>query len=257
MNILDKICQKKMEEVKVLKKKRDYKLELKIRKKKKFLKNLISYNKVNYNIIAEIKKQSPSRGVICKNFNLIKIAKDYKKAGAKCLSILTERNFFGGDISFIPKVKDKVDLPVLRKDFIVDEWQIYESNFFGADCILLILSILDDFKLLKFYETAYELGMDVICEVHNEEELSRALKYKLKCIGINNRNLKNLKIDLDTFDRLNQKIPKNVIKICESGIHHNRQLEMFSNQGADAFLIGEYLMKSNNILNSTQSLIKK
>ena len=257
MNILDEICKKKIQEVEVLKKERNFKSELKNKKQRDFLKTLILDNKEKYNIIAEIKRKSPSRGIIRENFDLINIAQNYKKAGAKCLSILTEKNFFGGDISFIRKVKEKIDIPILRKDFILDEWQIYESNFFGADCILLILAILDDSKLLRFYEIAKDLGMDVIFEVHDESELSRALKYKFKCIGINNRNLKNLKIDLKTFNRLSKKIPEHVIKICESGIDCNNQLEQFSKQGANAFLIGESLMKSNNIFESTKSLIKK
>ena len=118
---------------------------------KKFLEELINVNKINFNVIAEIKKRSPSKGLIRKDFKLYEIAREYKNAGAKCLSILTEKNYFEGDITYIKKVKEKVDIPILRKDFILDEWQIFESLYSGADCILLILAILDDEKLKKFY----------------------------------------------------------------------------------------------------------
>ena len=163
----------------------------------------------------EIKKSSPSRGIIRKNFNLSKIAQSYESAGAKCISILTEKNYFGGDIDYIKQVKKVSSLPILRKDFIIDEWQIYESFYSGADCILLILAILNDEKVLKFYKIAKDLGLDVICEVHDQDELSRVLKINVECIGINNRNLKTLKINSDTFNILSKSIPKHIIKICE------------------------------------------
>ena len=256
MNILDQICKIKLEEIDLLKKKIKFAKSPKVQPKK-FLEELIKVNKINFNVIAEIKKRSPSKGLIRKDFKLYEIAKEYKNAGAKCLSILTEKNYFEGDITYIKKVKEKVDIPILRKDFILDEWQIFESFYSGADCILLILAILDDDKLKKFYNLSQELGMDVICEVHNTEELKRTLKLNVRCIGINNRNLKTLEINPETFNILSKKIPDNIIKICESGINNNKQLYEYSKNGADAFLIGETLMKSENIEIATKNLIKK
>ena len=223
----------------------------------KFLLNLKKKSKESFNLIAEIKKSSPSKGLICKDFDPIEIAKKYEKAGARCLSILTEKKFFHGDINFLREVKKEVKLPILRKDFILDEWQIYESHFYGADCILLILAILDDKRMSKFYKLAKKIGLDVICEIHNIKELNRAINLKVDCIGINNRNLQTLQIDINNFKKLSNKVPKNIIKICESGLNNNHQLKEFSNYGADAFLIGEFLMKSNNIYNTTVDLIKK
>ena len=256
MNILDQICKIKLKEVHLLKKKINFTNKPKVRPKR-FLDELTQNNKKNFNVIAEIKKRSPSKGLIRKNFKLSEIAKGYKNAGVKCLSILTEKDHFEGDITYIKKVKEKVDIPILRKDFILDEWQIFESLYSGADCILLILAILDDDKLKKFYNLSQELGMDVICEVHNTEELERTLKLNVRCIGINNRNLKTLEINPETFNILSKRIPDNIIKICESGINNNKQLYDYTKNGADAFLIGETLMKSENIERSTKDLIKK
>ena len=256
MSILKKICSKKLDEINYLKNRTIFDKNKKIQCRG-FLNHLIKENKVNFNIIAEIKRNSPSKGVIREKFNLIEIANFYEQAGAKCISILTEKNYFGGDLNYIEKVKKNSSIPLLRKDFILDEWQIYESYYSGADCILLILAILKDKEVKKFYNLAKELGMDVICEVHDYEELTRALKINVECIGINNRNLKTLKINLETFNILSKSIPKDIIKICESGIDSNQQLINFSKNGADAFLIGEYLMKSSNILTKTKELIKK
>ena len=257
MNILKKICNKKIEDIKKLKKEIDYKKKIKIVKKREFLKNLLEKKKDRFNLIAEIKKSSPSKGDICLNFQPLEIALDYQKAGASCISVLTEENFFSGSIYFLSQIKKVVDLPLLRKDFIVDEWQIYESYFFGADCILLILAILDDKQMLHFYKIAKELELDVIVEVHDDQELERALKLKVECIGINNRNLKTLQIDLNTFKKLSKKIPNDTIRICESGISKNSQIREYTTYGADGFLVGESLMSSANIKKETLKLIKK
>ncbi len=254
MNILEKICNLKSEEISGLKKNEFLKKPKKIRD---FLDHLTRFDENNYNVITEIKKSSPSKGLICSNFNPIKIASKYERAGAKCISVLTEKNFFGGNIDFINQIKGSVKLPILRKDFIIDEWQIYESFYYGADCILLILAILSDQDFKKFYNKASELGMDVICEVHDEDELKRALKVDVKCIGINNRNLKTLEIDINTFSFLSKKIPNGIIKICESGISTNEELKKISNEGADAFLIGECLMISEDIYEKTKEIISK
>ena len=235
MNILDKICQLKKKEINLLKNK--FKPSKEKIKTRKFLKNLVLKDKNNFNLIAEVKKSSPSKGLICKNFDPIKIAIDYEKAGAQ--------------------IKKSVNIPILRKDFIIDEWQIFESYYAGADCILLILAILNDKQLKNFYNLSNKLEMDVICEVHDEEELLRAIKLEVNCIGVNNRNLKTLNIDKNTFHLLSSKIPQKTIKICESGLTCNDDLKKFTKSGADAFLIGETLMRSNNIYEETQKIIKR
>tara|TARA_B100001939_G_scaffold297333_1_gene271748 strand:- start:202 stop:972 length:771 start_codon:yes stop_codon:yes gene_type:complete len=256
MNILKEICSKKSDEIKSLKKKINFDKNESIHCRG-FLNYLVKESNENFNIIAEIKRSSPSKGIIRENFDVLKIAKSYESAGAKCISILTEKNYFGGDITYIKKVKKVSSLPILRKDFIIDEWQIYESFYSGADCILLILAILNDRNFLKFYKIAKDLGLDVICEVHDQDELSRVLKIDVECIGINNRNLKTLEINPETFNLLSKSIPKDIIKICESGINDSLQLNYYSKNGADAFLIGESLMKSPDILEETRKLIKK
>ncbi len=257
MNILEQICHQKIIDVTKKKTKIDYEKKIKIQKRRKFLEKLLINKKDKFNLIAEIKRASPSRGEICKKFELKEIALDYAEAGASCLSILTEENFFLGKLEYLSFVRNIVELPLLRKDFIIDEWQIYESYFFGADCILLILAIIDDNQASRFYEVAKELNLDVIVEVHDNDELQRALKLKVECIGINNRNLKTLKINLDTFKKLSKRIPENIIKLCESGIKNNTQVRRFSKEGADGFLVGESLMVSNNIKKQTVELIKK
>ena len=255
MNILEKICQLKQKEINLLKKK--FKPSQQKLQTRGFLKSILVKDDNNFNLIAEIKKSSPSKGLICKKFDPIQIAIDYEKAGAKCLSVLTEKNYFGGNINYISQIKKSVNIPILRKDFIIDEWQIFESYYAGADCILLILAILNDKQLKNFYNLSNKLEMDVICEVHDEEELLRAIKLEVDCIGVNNRNLKTLKIDKNTFHLLSSKIPQKTIKICESGLTCNDDLKKFTKSGADAFLIGETLMKSNNIYKETQKIIKR
>ncbi len=257
MNILEKICKNKSQEIKDLKSSVNYKNKIKITRRRSFLKNLIKEKKNRFNLIAEIKKSSPSKGEICKIFDPIKIAREYEEAGASCLSILTERKFFDGEISYIQKVKEKVKLPILRKDFIIDEWQIYESYFFGADCILLILAILDDKTVQQFYNISKELGLDVIIEIHDLSELNRAKNLNVNCIGINNRNLKTLNVDINNFKKLVKEIPKDVIKLCESGLNTNAELRDLSEYGADGFLVGESLMASKNVKLKTIELIKK
>ena len=259
MNVLKKICIEKRKEIEVLKSKSSVDFFTKNHKKNKnnFLSLLKRKDKEKYNLIAEIKRKSPSAGLIREKFNHVEIALNYKRAGAKCLSVLTEKNYFGGKISFIQDIKEIINIPVLRKDFIIDEWQIYESFYYGADCILLILAILDDTKAKEFLKLAHELGMDVITEIHDYEELQRAIEIGAQCIGINNRNLKTLEIDINLFKKLSKHIPQNIIKVCESGISENNQLKKINEEGADAFLIGEFLMKQRNIYNATKDLIQK
>ena len=211
----------------------------------------------NISIIAEIKKASPSAGIIIKDYDPIKIAKIYENYNATCLSILTEEDFFHGDLIHLSKIKQQTNLPILCKDFFVDRFQVPLAKSYGADAILIILAGVTDKLANDLYEEALKLNMSVIVEVHTIEEAKRALQFKSALIGINNRNLKTLKIDLDTFERLSKKIPKGIIKICESGLKSNKQLRYFTKIGADGFLIGEYLMASNNLKKKTIEIIKK
>ena len=191
------------------------------------------------------KKDSPSKGLICKNFNLEKIAKEYQKAGAKCLSVLTETNFFQGNIKFISKVKKVVDIPILRKDFIIDEWQIYESYHSEADCILLITSILSDSQIEEYVSKAEAINLDVLIEVHDEEELARVSRFHNALIGVNNRNLKTFEVDLMNAVRLRKNYDGNQIFIAESGIKSSADIEYLVSNDINVFLIGESLMRGN------------
>lgn len=258
MNILEEICHYKKKEVNELKKEKKFSFDKEVNTNKKEISLLLKKNNKNiYNVIAEIKRKSPSAGLIKKKFNLKKIAEDYIKAGAVCLSVLTEKKYFGGDINFIKELKDNTTIPLLRKDFIIDEWQIYESFHYNVDCILLILAILDDETFLRFYVLAKKLGLGVLVEVHDEEEVKRAISFNVDCIGINNRNLKTLHINLNTFKTLSKLIPENITKVCESGITEKKHILDMTKHGADAFLIGESLMKKEDIYQSTRELIKK
>ena len=257
MNKLEEICFFKKQEISTLKEKYNIDFFLKNAselKKRYFLKKLREkYSKPN--LITEIKKKSPSAGLIRKKFDFLKIAEEYEKAGASCLSVLTESKYFGGNIEYIKKIKSAVKLPILRKDFIIDEWQIYESYYNGADCILLIAAVLTDKFLKQYYAIAKQLDLDVIFEVHDNHELDRVLKLGVECIGINNRNLKTLEVNLETFKNLSQLIPNNIIKICESGISSQKEISEMISFGADAFLVGESLMKKQNIFLATKNLM--
>jgi len=197
-------------------------------------------------IIAEVKKASPSKGLISKNFNPITAAQSYQNAGAACLSVLTDEQYFQGHNDYLQQAREAVEIPVLRKDFIIDAWQVYQSRVLGADCILLIVAALGDPQLYELTVLAQELGMDVLMEVHNEEELLRALNTPARLIGINNRNLRTFVTDLDTSVLLSQRIPSDRIVISESGIHSAADINMLGSHGINAFLIGEAFMRKEN-----------
>ena len=207
-------------------------------------------------VIAEIKKASPSLGIIQPNFDPVAIAKAYTEGGATCLSVLTDQHFFQGDPTYIQAVKAVSPLPVLRKDFIIDAYQIYESKVLGADAILLIVAALKDSELKKFYNLANKLELDVLVEVHDEQELKRALALNPPCIGINNRNLKTFEVNIQTTLELLPKIPKELLVISESGIHNTEDIQKLCENGVYAFLIGEALMRSNNPKEKLQELQK-
>ncbi|MBM3243262.1 MAG: indole-3-glycerol phosphate synthase TrpC [Candidatus Omnitrophica bacterium] len=199
-------------------------------------------------LIAEIKKASASLGVIRENFSHIEIAKAYQDAQVSAISVLTEQDFFLGDISYLNEVKNLTNLPVLRKDFIFDKYQIYESRFYGADAVLLIAGIITQDELQEFSWLANELGMDVLVEVHDERELKKVLKLKtISLIGINNRNLHTLEVDLKTVERLFPLIPKEKTVVVESGIKTSQDVLFLKILGVSAVLIGTVFMQAEDI----------
>ena len=196
-------------------------------------------------IIAEIKKASPSAGIISENFDPVLKSKEYESFGASALSILTEEDYFLGNIQYLKDVKATTSLPILRKDFIVDEYQIYESKLIGADCILLIASILNDEELKNFSEIAERLKLDYIIEVHDEEELQRVQHFSNAIIGVNNRNLKTFDVDINNSVELKKIFEGENIFIAESGIKSKKDIEYLQQHNINVFLIGESLMKGD------------
>ena len=196
-------------------------------------------------VIAEIKKASPSKGVIREDFDPAAIAKSYAKGGAACLSVLTDVDFFQGADRYLTMARAACDLPVIRKDFIVDPYQIYEARAMGADCILLIVSALNEEQLYQLHEVAITMGMDVLIEVHDAAELNTALKLDNPMVGINNRNLHSFDVSLDNTFQLLEHIPKGKIVITESGIHHRDDVVAMRENNVNAFLVGEAFMRSD------------
>jgi indole-3-glycerol phosphate synthase len=197
-------------------------------------------------IIAEIKKASPSQGVIRENFQPVAIGQDYAMNGASCLSVLTDKDFFQGAEVYLQMVRERCPLPVLRKDFMIDPYQVYEARALGADCILLIVAALSDGQMRELSDTATQLGMDVLVEVHDGEELQRALKLNTQLIGINNRNLRTFKTSLQTTLDLKTQIPSDRIVITESGIHNHDDVQLMLDHGIYAFLVGEAFMRAES-----------
>ena len=197
-------------------------------------------------IIAEVKKASPSKGLLSNNFDPANIATNYESAGAACISTLTDEPYFQGQDKDLTTVINNTSIPILRKDFIIDEYQIYESRALGADCILLIMAALNDDQAQSFYTLARDLNIDVLVEIHDEYELERTLKFNPKLIGINNRNLKTLDVTLETSFTLAEEMPDTVFKISESGITGIDDIKALQSAGFQGFLIGETLMRQEN-----------
>ncbi len=197
-------------------------------------------------VIAEVKKASPSKGIIRPDFEPVAIAESYLKGGATCLSVLTDEQYFKGSNDYLQAVRKVVGLPVLRKDFMIDSWQIYQSRALGADCVLLIMACLDDEKLVELHDLAGDLGMDVLVEVHDEAEMERALATTAKLIGINNRNLKTFETSLTTSENLVKMVDAERIVVSESGIHHSADIEFLQQSNIHAYLIGESFMRHDN-----------
>jgi indole-3-glycerol phosphate synthase len=195
-------------------------------------------------VIAEIKKASPSKGVLRADFDPVAIAKSYEQNGATCLSVLTDKDFFQGADEYLQQIHETCQLPILRKDFIIDAYQIYEARAIGADCILLIVAALGDAQLHDLAGLATHLGMDVLIEVHDRQELERALSLKMPLIGINNRNLRTFTTDIKTTLELLQWIPKEYTVVSESGIHTPQDVAILRDAGVHSFLVGEAFMKA-------------
>lgn len=207
-------------------------------------------------LIAEVKKASPSKGLIREDFDPAKIATAYETSGAACISVLTDMPYFQGDDRYIGQVKNAVSCPVLRKDFMLDPYQVVEARAIGADCILLIMAALSDAQAKELEHAAQERGMDVLVEVHDELELERALQLDTKLLGINNRNLKTLEVDLQTSVRLARLCAdENRILVCESGIYSHQDILVMREHAMSTFLVGESLMRQDDIALATKQLL--
>ena len=247
MNVLDEIVLNTKSKLEAMKSKTSLKELIsqvnKIKIEKSSFKENLSAN--DQAIIAEIKKASPSAGIISEDFDPVSKAKEYELLGASALSILTEEDYFLGSIQYLKDVKAISNLPILRKDFIVDEYQIYESKLIGADCILLIVSILSDSELQRFTSLADTLGLDYIIEVHDEVELKRVEDFSEAIIGVNNRDLKTFEVNIDNSIRLRKLFKKENIFVAESGIKKQKDIDKLSKHNINVFLIGESLMRGN------------
>ncbi|HUE36348.1 MAG TPA: indole-3-glycerol phosphate synthase TrpC [Candidatus Acidoferrum sp.] len=261
MNILDKIVEEKKREIAKLPARiiaagdlRDALLEH--GERRDFIAALLdATGKQRVALIAEVKKASPSAGIICKDFDPVRIAKEYEAAGASCLSVLTDEKFFHGSLDYLRQIRAAVQLPLLRKDFIIDERQILEAIEWGADAILLIVSILSDEQLQKFHSLAMDAGLAALVEVHDEKEMERALKIGAQLIGVNNRDLKTFKVDLATTEKLSAKLGNGKILVAESGIHTRADVERLKKSGAKAILVGESLLRDGDIKSKIHELI--
>lgn len=244
--ILDKIVAQKKEEVALLKRRgiclpdsyRDWQPD----QTRGFRRELLAYSGVS--VIAEVKKASPSKGVICSDFDPVRIAVNYQKNGAQALSVLTDEGFFQGSLLFMMQARQAVSLPVIRKDFIIDPLQIDEARMHGADAILLISAILETSRIKEYKEQAASLGMDALVEVHDEEDLQKALAAGSELIGINNRNLRDFSVDINTTFRLQKLIPAGIPVVSESGLKSLEDMQKLKEAGVDAALIGETLMRA-------------
>ena len=259
-NILDKILVTKKEEIATSKlAKSIHDLENDIRNnndKRPFIKAIEEkFIGKDIAVIAEIKKASPSKGIIRANFNPDQIAKSYENGGATCLSVLTDKDYFQGNPSYIQLVKNHCKLPVLRKDFMIDHYQIFESKALGADCILLIVAALELNQMKELESLATELDMDVLVESHNEHELEKALQLNTKLIGINNRNLKTFDVSLQTTLNLLKEIPNGKITVTESGIFTSKDINLMKQHGIYSFLVGEAFMRDDDPGKSLKQLL--
>lgn len=204
----------------------------------------VALSKPELSFICECKKASPSKGLIAENFPYVEIALEYESAGADAISILTEPEFFLGDDKFLAEIAREVSIPCLRKDFVVDEYMIWQAKILGASAVLLICAILDDVQLKNFIAACDEVGLSALVEAHDESEIKRALDCGARIIGVNNRNLKDFSVDMDNAKRLRELVPRDVLYVSESGVKNSDDVKKIRALGADAVLIGEILMRA-------------
>ncbi|MDP2302438.1 MAG: indole-3-glycerol phosphate synthase TrpC [Ignavibacteria bacterium] len=258
MNILEQIIEVKKAEVLELQrdeaKKRFVDSEIYAKKCNDFRSAISLPNKLS--LIAEVKKGSPSKGIIRNDFNHIEIADIYNHCNINAISVLTDKKFFFGDISYLEEISKTTNVPLLRKDFIIDEIQIHQAKAFGADAVLLICEILKKEKISEFTEIAYSLGLSVLLELHSEDQLSKINFDRNKIIGINNRNLKSFHTSLDTTENIKGLLPHNIITVSESGISTKEDIIRMKNLGINAVLVGEFFMRSENIKESVNSFME-
>ncbi|HIQ50906.1 MAG TPA: indole-3-glycerol phosphate synthase TrpC [Nautiliaceae bacterium] len=252
--ILDKIIDKTKKDLEIKKQKISLKELLEKKRDFRDVKKALKSTKDNpYRIIAEIKKASPSKGVIREDFDPVEIAKEYIKV-ADAISILTEEHFFKGNLTYLEEISKFSTVPLLRKDFIIDEFQIAEAYYFGADFILLIAKVLETDRLKKLFDFAKNIGLEVLFEVHDKEDLKKAIEIKADIIGFNHRNLETFEMDMDLSKKLIPLLPKYVIVVAESGINNFEIVKELSRNGVDAFLVGEYFMRQKYIKKAVLSL---
>ncbi|MGE4513577.1 MAG: indole-3-glycerol phosphate synthase TrpC [Chryseobacterium sp.] len=254
MNILDKIIQRKKDEVTFSKSK----ISVQQLKDSEFFDrkgfSLKQTLKSKIGIIAEFKRKSPSKGIINDKASPVEVVSAYENFGASGISVLTDRDFFGGSFDDILNIRNQVHIPILRKDFMIDEYQFYEAKAIGADVILLIAACLSPQKVQEFTELSHELGLEVLLEIHSEEELNH-INNHIDFVGINNRNLKDFKVDLQHSVDLKNQLPSDILSIAESGIYSEEDFRFLKEKGFDGFLMGEYFMKDENPGNTFRNFI--
>ena len=204
--------------------------------------------------ICEVKRASPSKGMIVEEFPYVQIAKDYEEAGASCISVLTEPDYFKGDKQYLKEISENVTVPLIRKDFIIDEYMIYDAKIHGASCVLLICSLLDKETMEKYIEICDNLGMSALVEAHDEEEIQKAVEAGARMIGVNNRDLKTFTVDIGNSERLRKLVPDNILFIAESGIKTNADINRLRKAKVNGVLIGETFMKAENKKEMLQKL---
>lgn len=254
--ILDEIVKKRKEQLEreLSKISREDMRKLALDEKRPVLDFYKALKQDNISVIAEVKKASPSKSVICQDFHPVEQAKAYEEAGANAISCLTEEHYFQGSSDYLKAIRKNVSIPILRKDFIIDKYQIDEAKVIGADAILLIAAILDRDTMQDFYNYATDLGLHCLFESHNKEELEQCLLCEAKICGINNRNLKTFNVDLNTTSMLAKYIPDDCIVVSESGIVSHDDMKNVRQNGVDAVLIGETLMRSGDISETMKQL---